>query len=191
AEIEAFLLLHVLVGEAVEAAARELLAQRLVDPFAMAERAGAEEFDHQQIAIAVDHQAADPVALAVDHAPGIGDAVELQHLAAQGHGIGDLAREPAGIDRYVGMGFEDAHRDPRMPVVEAATDPVALDADHVDDAAGLGPLRRLFDQALEDPRVAGTPGVLQAYGRVVCIHARHFSRPLAPPARPAHNRPRR
>lgn len=35
-----------------------------------------------------------------------------------------------------------------------------------------------FDQLLEDPRVAGTPGVLQAYGRVGRIHERHFTCPV-------------
>jgi hypothetical protein len=46
AVVERLLLLHVLVGRGVEAAAGELRAQRLVDPFAIAERAGAEELDH-------------------------------------------------------------------------------------------------------------------------------------------------
>jgi hypothetical protein len=70
-EVEAFLLLHVLVGERVQAAARELRAQRFVDPLAVAVHAGGEELHHQQVAVTVHHQPGQAVALAVDHAPGI------------------------------------------------------------------------------------------------------------------------
>ena len=169
-EVEAFLLLHVLVGEAVEAAAGELLAQRVVDPLAVAEHAGGEELDHHQVAVAVDHQAGQAVAFAVHHAPGIGHRIELQHLTAQRHRLGDLAREPAGIDRHVRVGFEDAHGNARMPVVEPPANELAIDADHVDDGAGLGPDGRLLDQFLEDPRVAGTPRILEADNRKGGIH---------------------
>jgi hypothetical protein len=75
----------VLVGEAVEAATRELLAQGVVDPLAVAEHAGGEELDHHQVAVAVHHQAGQAVAFAVHHAPGVGHRVELQHLTAQRH----------------------------------------------------------------------------------------------------------
>ena len=102
-EVEAFLLLHVLVGEAVEAAAGEVLAQRVEDRFAVAQRAGAEELDHEQVVVAVHHQPADAVALAVDHAPGVGDLVQLEDVAAQRDRLADLAREPGGVDRHVGV----------------------------------------------------------------------------------------
>ena len=123
AEVEALLLLHVLVGEGVEAAAGKLRAQRVVDPFAVAEHAGAEELDHQQVAVAVDDQSGQAVAFGMHHAPGVGDLVELEHVAAQRHRRGDLAREPGGVDGDVGIGLEDAQRDARVAVVEAAADP--------------------------------------------------------------------
>src|SRR3546814_1212662 len=50
--------------------------------------------------------------------------------------------------------------------------PGAVDADHVDDAAGFGPLRRLVDQLLEDPRMAAAPGVAQVDGGDGVVHAR-------------------
>ena len=64
-----------------------------VDPLAMAERAGREELDHQQVAVAVHDQPGQAVAFGMHHAPGVGDLVELQHVAAQGDGGADLARE--------------------------------------------------------------------------------------------------
>src|SRR3546814_7963865 len=77
-EVERLLLLHVLVGKRVEAAAGELRAQRVVDPLTVAEHAGAEELDHQQVGVSVDHQAGQAVAFAVDHAPGVGHRVEVR-----------------------------------------------------------------------------------------------------------------
>src|SRR3546814_17757821 len=56
--------------------------------------------------------------------------------------------------------------------LETAADPGAVDADHVDDAAGFGPLRRLVDQLLEDPRMAAAPGVAQVDGGDGVVHAR-------------------
>src|SRR3546814_6916515 len=47
-EVERLLLLHVLVGEGVEAAAGELRAQRVVDPLAVAEHAGTEEIEDRK-----------------------------------------------------------------------------------------------------------------------------------------------
>nr|CEH49290.1 hypothetical protein XACLD7_13960006 [Xanthomonas citri pv. citri] len=160
-EIEAFLLLHMFVGKAVEAAAGELFAQRLVDPFAVTEHAGGEELHHHQVAVAVHHQAGQAVAFAMHHAPGVGHAVELEPVAAQAHRCGDLAREPARVHRHRPVGFQDAHGNARMAVVEAAANPFPVHADHVDDAAGLGLGGGLFHQLLEDPRVAGAPGILE------------------------------
>ena len=76
AEIEALLLLHVLVGRSVDTAAGEMLAQRVVDPLAMAEHARGEEFDHQQVGVAIDDQAGQPVALAVHRTPAVGHFVQ-------------------------------------------------------------------------------------------------------------------
>ena len=160
--IEALLLLHVLVGEAVEAAAGKLAAQDIENPFAVAPGAGAEEFHHQQIIVAVHHQPAEAVAFAVHHPPGVADGIELEEFAAQAHSLADLAHEPAGIDRHVRVVLQHAQGDPRVAVVEAAADPGPVHPGHVHDAARLRPLRGFFDQPLEDPRVGGVPGVLEA-----------------------------
>src|SRR5690606_1649720 len=81
------------------------------------------------------------------------------------------------------------------------SDPGPIHAHDVDDAAGLDPLGRLLDQALEDPRVAGAPGVAQADGGegvghgcqftwAACTHpnpppqAGERARPAARPMRP-------
>ena len=58
-----------------------------------------EELDHEQVAVAVDHQAAQAVAFGMHHALGVGDVVELQHVAAQRDRLGDLAREEGRVDR--------------------------------------------------------------------------------------------
>src|SRR3546814_1428360 len=42
----------------------------------------------------------------------------------------------------------------------------------LDDAAGFGPLRRLVDQLLEDPRMAAAPGVAQVDGGDGVVHER-------------------
>src|SRR3546814_12951342 len=69
-----------------------------------------------------------------------------------------------------------------MTVVEATTDPGAVDADHVDDAAGFGPLRRLVNQLLEDPRMAAAPGVAQAEGGDGVVPGRIIAPPVRGPA---------
>src|SRR3546814_15057443 len=69
-----------------------------------------------------------------------------------------------------------------MTVVEATTDPGAVDADHVDDAAGFGPLRRLVNQLLEDPRMAAAPGVAQADGGDGVVHGRIIAQRVRGPA---------
>jgi hypothetical protein len=157
AEVEALLLLHVLFGEAVEAAAGEVLAQRGVDPFAVAEHAGGEELHHQQVVVAVDDQAGQAVAFRVHHAPGVAALVQAQHVAAQGRGGADLAREPGRVDRLVRIGGEHAQGDARMAVVEAAADPGAGVVDDVDDAARLGLHGGLVDHLLEDPGMVRAP----------------------------------
>src|SRR5690606_40627452 len=138
-----------------------------------------------QVVVAVHDQAAQAVALAVDHAPGVAGVVQAQHLATQVHGLGDPAREPGGVDRHVRIGLEDAQGDARVAVVEAASDPGPIHAHDVDDAAGLDPLGRLLDQALEDPRVAGAPGVAQADGGEGVGHGCQFTwAACAPPPPP-------
>src|SRR3546814_21095647 len=76
-----------LVGERVEAATGELRAQRLVDPFAVAEHPGTEELDHQQVGVAVKHQAAEAVALGMHYAPGNADRVEDRHSVVSGKSV--------------------------------------------------------------------------------------------------------
>src|SRR5690606_7791852 len=109
---------------------------------------------------------------AVDDAPGVGHRIEVQHVAAQAHRFADAVREPGRIDGNVGIGFEHAQGDARVAVVETAADPGAVGADHVDDAAGSGPLRGLVHQLLEDPRVAAAPRVAQADGGDGIVHGR-------------------
>src|SRR3546814_15601945 len=65
---------------------------------------------------------------------------------------------------------------------EATTDPGAGDADHVDGAAGFGPLRRLVNQLLEDPRMAAAPGVAQADGGDGVVHGRIIAQRVRVPA---------
>ena len=170
-EVERLLLLHVLVGEGVEAAARELLLQRVVDPFAMTEHAGAEELDHQQVGVTVDHQPGEAIAFRMHDAPGVGAVVELQQVAAQRRGRGDLAVEPGLVDGDIAVGFQDPQRDPRMAVVEAAADPLAIHADDLDDAAGFRLLRGLLHDLLEHPWMGGAPGIAEADGGVLLVHA--------------------
>src|SRR5690606_19668119 len=97
AVVEALLLLHVLLGEAVDPRTGEVHAQGVVDPLAVAPHARAEELHHQQVVVAVHLQAGQAVALGMDHAPGVGDLVQLQHVAAQGHGRADAALEPGRV----------------------------------------------------------------------------------------------
>src|SRR5690606_14118212 len=170
AVVEALLLLHMVLGEAVDPRAGEVHPQGLVDPLAVAPHAGAEELHHQQVVVAVHHQAGQAVALGVDHAPGVGDLVQLQHLPAQGHGVADAALEPGRVHRDVRVGLEDAQGDARVAVVEAAADELAIDVEGIDDLAGAQPGGRLLHDLLEDPGVAGTPGVLQLNGGVGGIH---------------------
>src|SRR5690606_22247756 len=142
---------------------------------------GAEELDHEQVRVAVDHQAGQAVAFAVDHAPGVGHRVEVQHVAAQAHRFADAVCEPGCVDGDLRTGLEHAQGDARVAVVEAAADPSAVHAHHVDDAAGPGPLRRLVDQLLEDPRMAAAPGVAQVDGGDGLVHARIIAQgPSAP-----------
>src|SRR5690606_27567457 len=188
AVVEALLLLHVVLGEAVDARAGELRLQRGVDPLAVAPHAGAEELHHQQVVVAVHHQAGEAVALGVDHAPGIGHLVQLQHLAAQGHGLADPAREPVRVHRHRRVGLQDAQGDARVAVVEAAADELAVHVVGVDDLTRARPLGRLLDKLLEDRGMAGTPRVLQPHGGVGGIH-RAMVRSPGPGGRPRRARP--
>src|SRR5690606_19285743 len=64
------------------------------------------------------------------------------------------------------------------------SDPGPIHAHDVDDAAGLDPLGRLLDQALEDPRVAGAPGVAQADGGEGVGHGCQFTWAACPHPNP-------
>src|SRR3546814_11252064 len=97
-EVERLLLLHVLVGEGVEAAAGELRAQRVVDPLAVAAHAATEELDHQQVGVSVDHHAGQSVAFAVDHAPIVGHRLDVADLAAPAHRYTDPVRKQSPFD---------------------------------------------------------------------------------------------
>ena len=119
----------------------------------MAEGAGREELDHQQIAVAVDHQPGQAVALGVHHPPGIRHRIQLQHLAAQGHRLGDLALEEGGIDRLLVILGQYPQGDARMAVVEATADPVVGGIDDINNRAGTWLDLGLFHHFLENPRV--------------------------------------
>src|SRR3546814_5499618 len=92
----------------------------VVDPLAVAEHAGTEELDHQQVGVSVDHQAGQAVAFAVDHAPGVGHRVEVEDLAAQAHRFADPVRKPGRVDRHVRDGLQHSQGDARVAVVETA-----------------------------------------------------------------------
>src|SRR3546814_1982970 len=109
-------------------------------------------------------QVGQAVGFRVDHAQGVGHGVAVEDLAAKAHRCAVPGRKPGRVDRHVRVGLQHSQGDARVAVVETAADPGAVDADHVDDAAGFGPLRRLVDQLLEDPRMAAAPGVAQVDG---------------------------
>src|SRR5690606_37473313 len=67
--------------------------------------------------------------------------------------------------------LQDPQRDPRMPVVEAAADPLPVHADDLDDAPGAGLLRGLLHDLLEHPGMGGAPGIAEADGGVRLVHA--------------------
>src|SRR5690606_8018642 len=90
---------------------------------------------------------------------------------------------PAGVHRHVRVGLEDAQRDPRVAVVEAAPDPLAVHADDVHQAAGPGALLGLLDQLLEDPGMAGLPSVAKTDDGECRAHPR-ILRPAPAPCRP-------
>ena len=151
AEVEAFLLLHVLFGERIDVRVRENARAAAPDQVALAEHAGREIFDHERVGEAVDDEAREAVAFGMDQAVRVGRRVELQHVAAQRDGFADLAREESLVDRLVGIGRQHAQRDARMAVVEAAAGEIAFAIDDLDDAAGLRAHGGFLDHLLEDP----------------------------------------
>ena len=88
------------------------------------------------VAEAIDDQPAQPVALGMDEAIGVGDGVESEPVAAQRDGRGDAAGEEGVVDGFVRIAGQHAQGDARMAVVEAAADPLAVAVDDVHDAAG-------------------------------------------------------
>src|SRR3546814_17149821 len=78
--VERLLLLHVLVGEGVEAASGELRAQRVADPLAVAEHAGTTELYPPQDGVSVDHQPGQPPAFTLAHPPGVGTRATAEDL---------------------------------------------------------------------------------------------------------------
>ena len=95
------------------------------------------------VAEAVDDQAAQPVALGMDEAVGVGDGVELRATSRRSAtACADPAGEEGGVDRLVGVGGQHAQGDARVAVVEAAADPLAVAVEDVHDAARRQALRR-------------------------------------------------
>src|SRR5690606_30375232 len=64
------------------------------------------------------------------------------------------------------IGLQQAQGDARVAVVEATADELAIDVEGIHDLAGPQARGRLLHDLLEDPGVAGTPGVLQLDGGV-------------------------
>jgi len=81
----------------------------------------------------------------VKHAPGIADGIKPEHFTPKRHGGGNLARKPVGIDRHLRVRFQHAHSNPGMPVIKPAPDPRAINANDIDQRAGLGARLRFFD----------------------------------------------
>jgi len=72
----------------------------------------------QHIAVPVDRQAAEPVAVRIDDAPGVGLLIELEPVATQRHGPPQRLFEVFLADVLAGMAH-DAHRDFRARIVES------------------------------------------------------------------------
>ncbi len=136
AAVERFLLLHVGFGKPVQARAGEVTQQRGMDRLAETPHARGEVFDHQDVGIAVDHQAGEAIAFAVHYAPCIAYAIKLQPLLAQCHGAIDACGDPLGIDGFGRVGGEQAQRDAGVPVPEPAPHEATLGVLHIDHAAG-------------------------------------------------------
>src|SRR6185312_17431082 len=98
-------------GKPVQLRAGEVGQQGGVDCLAKTPHADGEIFDHQDVGIAVDDQAGQVVTLAVHHAPGVADLVQLQPVAAQLHRPGDPCGDPVGVDGRFGVRVEQAQRD--------------------------------------------------------------------------------
>ena len=97
--IERLLLLDVLLGEPVEAARRDNAPP--APPGCAARKRympGGEELQHQRRAEAIDHQAAQAVALGMDQAVGVGDGVQAEPVAAQRDGPAQPAGEEGVVD---------------------------------------------------------------------------------------------
>jgi hypothetical protein len=97
-QVEAFLLLHMVLGEHVGLRIGEVFEQAAFDHVALLDHAGRKELDDQRVGEAVDDEAGQAIAFGMDHAIRIGDRIELQRLAPQTHRLRDLAREERLVD---------------------------------------------------------------------------------------------
>ena len=149
----------------------------------MAEGAGREKFDDEQVAVTIHHQAGKPVAFRMHDAPGVAHFIETQQVAAQGDRSANAGGEEGLVHRLVGVFGQHAQGDARMAVVEAAADPGPGDVDDVHDGAGLGLGDRLFHHLLEDPGVVRAALDLQANdGQGGGIHSHSVTVPARGPA---------
>jgi hypothetical protein len=82
-QVEALLLLHMILGEHVGLRTGEVIEQAAFDHVALLDHAGRKEFDDERIGKAVDDEPRQAIALGMDDAIGIGDRVELQGVAPQ------------------------------------------------------------------------------------------------------------
>ena len=131
--------------------------------------AGGEELQHQRRAEAIDHQAAQAVALGMDQPIGVGDGVEAEPVGAARRLV-EAAGEEGGVDGLGRVARQHAQGDARVAVVEATAHPLAVAVDDVHDAAARQAHGRLFDHLLEDPRVRRAPRDFQSNGGKVLRH---------------------
>ena len=153
--VERLLLLHVLLGEPVELAVRELLGQNVLQHLTQAEHAGREEFEHNRRTEAIDDEPAEPVPLRMDDPIRIGDGVEVEPLPAQFDGPLDPSGEEVRIDRFVLVGGEKTQRNARVPLQLKKPRPAQCPSRSMILTMlppGM-PFGRFFEYLLKDPRM--------------------------------------
>ena len=110
------------------------------------------DFAEQGVAVAVDHEAAEAVAVGADEAVGIGGLVELEEIAAQGDGAAQGGFEIRLVDRR-GRMTDDAERNLGAGIEETAAGQVAVFVVDVDEIARAGVGGDLAKEARKDRRL--------------------------------------
>jgi hypothetical protein len=99
----------------------------------------------------------------VDEPISIRDSIKLQPFAAQANRTNQAPRQERLVDHFPRIRGQHAHGDPRMAIVEAPPDPLALSVKNIDHNASWEAAGRFLDHLLKDPRVSGAPGDLQTH----------------------------